>query len=100
MVTKAQRYYEAFLKFHGQNPRVWGLFEEFALECVRKGFKHYSADAIMHRVRWETDVVTEGDTFKVNNNYVTYYARMFHTNHPEHSTFFKLRELTSLKKSG
>lgn len=99
MATKAQKNYEAFLSFHQQNPKVWTLFEKFTLDRIAKGFKNYSAYAIMQRVRWETDVVTEGDIFKINNNHIPYYARMFHTNHTDRSEFFRLRELTTTKKT-
>lgn len=98
-MNRAQKYYEEFLKFHQQNPQVWVLFEKFTLECINRGFKRYSADAVIHRVRWETDIVTVGGIFKINDHHVTYYARMFHANHLEHEGFFKIRELTSLKKS-
>lgn len=100
MMTKAQKNYEAYLKFHQQNPRVWKLFEKFTLNRIDKGFKNYSAYAIMQRVRWETDILTVGDSFKINNNHIPYYARMFHTNHSERDGFFKVRELTTLKKIG
>ncbi len=44
-----------YVDFDQRNPRVGGYFNAFALFMWAKGFKHYSADAIMHRVRWETD---------------------------------------------
>ena len=45
----------------------------------------------MHRVRWETGIETKGDEYKVNNNYISAYARMFERVYPEHQGFFRKR---------
>lgn len=82
----------AFEEFHWGNPSVYKLFKKFAFEVIRKGHQQYSADAIMHRVRWETNVVTSDDEFKVNNNHVAFYARMFMRDFPEYKGFFRLRK--------
>lgn len=78
-------------QFHKDNPDVYRLFKSFAMTAIHAGHKHFSADAVMHRVRWETSVVTSDDTFKVNNNWVAYYARLFMADHPEHDGFFRTR---------
>lgn len=80
-----------FEKFHAENPSVYELFKRFAFQVIRRGFQHYSADAIVHRIRWETGVVTQGDDFKINNNWVSAYARMFEREYPEHQGFFRKR---------
>lgn len=73
------------------NPRVLALFERFALEAVRAGLSHYSADAVLHRVRWETAVAERSGEFKANNNWTSYLARWFAMRHPEHAAFFRTR---------
>jgi hypothetical protein len=80
-----------FEKFHSENPRVYELFRQFALEAICKRHVHYSADAIMHRVRWETSISTTDNEFKINNNHVAFYARMFMDENPEHDGFFETR---------
>lgn len=82
---------ERFWKFHLDNPQVYILFEKFTLQLIARGFKHYSADAVMHRVRWETSVETTGDLWKINNDHTAYYSRRFMANHPEYSGFFRTR---------
>jgi hypothetical protein len=82
-------------EFHRSNPNVWKLFVEFALDRIARGFKHYSADALMHRVRWETEAGDPLGEFKVNNNYVSFYARAFSKAYPEHAGFFRTRRQTS-----
>ena len=74
------------------NPRIWILFERFTFEMIARGFLHYSADAVMHRVRWETAaMLDDGSVFKISNDWVAFYARKFHRMHPEHYGFFRLR---------
>lgn len=81
-------------EFHRKHPEVWQLFVRFTFDRVSHGFKHYSADAIMHRVRWETsggDSERSGDGFKINDHFVTFYARRFARLYPEHEEFFAFR---------
>jgi len=80
-----------FERFHVENPRVYELFERFTLQVIKRGFKHYSADAICHRLRWETGIETRGDDRKINNNFVSAYARLFERDHPEYRGFFRKR---------
>jgi len=83
---------DAFERFDADNPKVWELFVRFTKQLIARGFKHYSADAVLHRVRWETAVETTGDAFKVNNNFVSGYARKFEREYPEHAGFFRMRQ--------
>lgn len=94
--------YEAMLEavraFHKAHPEVWTLFERFALDRAARGFAHYSADAVMHRVRWETsggDKTRGEDGFKINDHHVAFYARRFMRLHPELPGFFRTRRQTS-----
>lgn len=84
-----------FLKFHTDNPIVWELFTKFTLRLIERGFKHYSADAICHRIRWEVDVEIKDGEFKLNNNYTSRYARLFHKTFPQYAGFFRNRTLIS-----
>jgi hypothetical protein len=84
--------FEAFRVFHRANGHVWYLFERFAMEVVARGFRHYSADAVMHRVRWETTMSTRSvDGLKINNNHVAWYARVFRETWPEYGDLFQMR---------
>lgn len=83
----------AFAQFDREHPEVWRLFERFTLDLIARGWSHYSADAVLHRVRWETDAGAEpgSETFKINNNWTAHYARKFRRAHPAHAGFFRLR---------
>ena len=85
----------AFHEFNAKNPVIFNLFHRFAIEARGRGHKHFSADAIMHRVRWETSVSTTGRIFKINNNHIAYYARALMEQRPEFKGFFRTRKVPS-----
>ena len=82
---------ENFLRFHKENPHVYEMFKRFAFDAIEAKLKTLSANFIFERIRWETDVVTKGDQFKLNNNYRAYYARMFMDQYPN-APEFRIRE--------
>lgn len=85
----------AFDRFHADNPHVWTLFEKFALEAIARGRGKFGAKAIFERLRWYSIVETDGEPWRLNNNYTAYYARLFESRHPEHAGFFEMREVGS-----
>jgi len=91
-----------FGDFDGKNPFVWSLFVEFTEQLVERGFRHYSADAVLHRIRWETSVGTReagsaaGRLLKLNNNYAAYYARKYHRISEATDGFFHTRRVRGI----
>jgi len=83
---------QKFAEFDAAHPEVWALFERFTLQLIARGFQHHSADAVLHRVRWETSANADGKPFKLNNNYTPYFARKFHRAHPHLAGFFRNRK--------
>ena len=79
--------------WHKQNPHVYDLFEKFTLDAISKGHERLSAWLIVNRIRWETTVETRGDDFKISNDFIAYYARLFMHNHPRYEGFFKTKQL-------
>ena len=84
---------QAFQEFHKSNPEVYQYFRWFAFEAIISGRKRFSAYLIANRIRWETQVVAGDVKFKINNNHIAFYARMFTQEFPEHSDLFELRAL-------
>lgn len=82
---------QGFAEFHRENPQVYVLFRHFTMQVIARGHKHYSADAVVHRIRWETSVKMQGEIHKINNNYVAFYSRLFERDHPQHAGFFRKR---------
>lgn len=78
-------------EWHKANPKVWDKFEEYTLEAIASGRKHYSQWAIINRIRWHSEIETKSGEFKISNNYISFYARLFHARYPEHSDFFRLK---------
>ena len=63
-----------------------------------------SADAVMHHVRFTTPINAKGDMFKVNNNAVSLFVRIYLDERPQHKEKFQLRhsfldDLTAAEKS-
>jgi len=84
-------------EFAKKHPAVGPLFDRFALEKVAQGFRHYSASAVWHRIRWETPAGADGLlAFKLNNDFIPHYARAFMRRYPSAPPgFFRTRRLTS-----
>jgi hypothetical protein len=82
-----------FERFHRTNPMIYDMFKRFATRLRERGARRASAWLIMNRIRWEVNVETYGDDFKICNNYFALYARLFVTEHPEQLGFFKFKQM-------
>lgn len=67
-------------------------FEILALEIRERGFRRYSADAILHRIRWHMHVERGDREFKCNDHWTAPLARWFMNRNPKAGKFFELRE--------
>jgi len=83
--------------WHKQNPQVYEKFKEYTLEAVNSGRKRYSHWAIINRIRWNREIETRGGEFKISNDYICFYARLFHAEYPEYREFFNLKPLKEEK---
>ncbi len=87
---------EQFDVWIGSNPKIWALFEKYAMDLARRGFQHYGAKAVVERMRWHLNIeLPVGEEFVMNNNYTSRLARRFVELHPEHGSLFRMRELRS-----
>lgn len=80
-----------FQEYNQQHPNVYPRFLQIALEMHAKGFKRYSAKAILEVVRYFTSVAENGGKFKINNNTTPMFARQAMEDRPELKDFFELR---------
>lgn len=71
---------------------VTDLFETLAFQVHSRGFRKYSARALLHQIRWHHRIERGDVHFKVNNNYSRVLARWFHQKHPKMDGFFETRE--------
>lgn len=81
-------------RWHKENPHVYDLFKRFSLQAINKGHKRLSAWLIVNRIRWETSIETTGSDFKISNDFIAFYARLFMHEHPEYVGFFLTKQMT------
>ena len=79
--------------WHRMNPNVWRLFEKYAFEAIKSGRENYSAWAVIQRIRWHTTIETQGSDFKISNDYIAFYSRLFHAKHKAYDGFFRTKKL-------
>ena len=84
---------QAWWDWHKANPNIFLLFERFSLEAITNGHKRLSAWLIVNRIRWETIVATTGGDFKINNDHIAFYARLFIAKYPQYKEFFVIKRM-------
>lgn len=91
-VNRLEQMRGACAEFHLKHPEVWKMFVEFTNDRIARGFLHYGVSAIFERIRWEAELGADGALeFKLNNNFVAFYARRFAKMYPKHAEFFRTR---------
>jgi hypothetical protein len=99
-ITRLEEMRAQFEAFDKDHPGVWVLFERFTFDRISRGFENFGSKAVMERIRWETaEAQTPEDQFKISNNFTPFYARKFHTRHPEHDGFFRTHIQPSAAKA-
>ena len=83
-----------FVKYHEEHPEIYAMFVKFTLQITEKR-NRYSAKNIFHRIRWETTVSDKVSEFKIDDGWISHYARKFAEDFPEHSSLFQFRERSS-----
>ena len=86
---------QRFAAFHAANPHIYELLRRMALDMQRLGVRRYGMKGLFEVLRWRWAVQTQGEEFKLNNNYTAHYARLLMANEPRLAGFFELRELQS-----
>jgi hypothetical protein len=88
-----------FCEFHTKHPHVWRQFERSALRLIARGHVRYSADGILHVIRFDADVrVERTGSWKIDNRFSAFYSRMFALAHAEHAEFFETRRINRDEK--
>ena len=84
-------------EWHKNNPQVYEKFKLYTFDAISSGRKNYSHWAIINRIRWNAEIETSGGDFKISNDHICFYARLFHAQFPEYDGFFKLKPLKEEK---
>jgi len=84
---------KTFELFHKQNPHVLDTVIRIASELKHKrGFKRCGMKMLFERLRWLYALQTQGDDYKLNNNYTAYYARTVMALRKDLEGFFAVRK--------
>ena len=85
-----------FNNFNRDNPEVYELFKRFTFQAINKGHTRLSAWMIANRIRWETQIETVNDDYKISNDYIALYSRKFMKDYPQHDGFFRTKPMKRL----
>ena len=89
--SASSRLEQKFLDFHEANPHIYDIIVQISRGLKAKGFKRAGMKMIFERLRWLWAIQTQGDDYKLNNNYTAFYARKVMSEVPELQGFFKVR---------
>lgn len=81
-----------FEKFDAENPQVWERLTELMWEVHLQGIERWSVKAAFEVMRYES-IRTNGQDFKLPNDYTSRYARKLLEHYPHFEGFIETREL-------
>jgi hypothetical protein len=87
-LTKTER---DFNDFHSQNPHVYTALEDLAVRASNAGVKRLGVGALVETLRYSASLQTQGDAYKINNNYRALYARLLILKRPELASLLETR---------
>lgn len=75
-----------------ENPDLWSAFYHKSVTLMNAGRSHFSARTIIEVIRWDSAIHSQGDIYKINNNWAPDMARLFMKTVPGAGDLFALRE--------
>lgn len=88
---------EQVLDYARSNPEIWHWFQKITFFVIGRG-KKIGSKGVWEKIRWEVEIENDGE-FKTNNNFPSYYGRVFELKYPEHIGFFQKRLVRGLKEA-
>ncbi len=82
---------DRFNTFHAENPHVLDTLLSLAQEAHTHGFKRIGIGMLYERARWELSLQTQGDVYRLNNDYRAFYARLIVDADPSLAGLFAMR---------
>lgn len=86
-----QEYHPNFWGWLNKNEHIYLEFVSLAKQMQATGRTKWSARGITEVLRWHSGLRSNGDVFKVNNNYSAGMARLAMLEYPVLNGFFELR---------
>lgn len=84
---------QRFEQWHALNPWVYTALEHLVEDWLAMGHTRVGIKQLFEVLRWNYGRKTVGDTFKVNNDFTSRYARMLVADHPEWAEAIEIRSL-------
>ncbi len=84
-----------FAEWIAANPQVLDAFCQRALDAKHAGRTKIGAKRLVEVMRWDTNLTTNGDSFRLNNSFTSRLVRVAVARHSELAGFFEQRELRS-----
>lgn len=82
-----------FETFHQLNPWVLRALETLTADYLKRGARRVGIGMLFEVLRWRYVAATEGDEFRLNNNYRSRYVRLLIERHPDWAQAFEVRSL-------
>lgn len=96
-VPKGATIQERFEAFHKANPQVYRALVQLALSMKNSGRKKYGMKGLFEVLRWNYNITTRGEEFKMSNDFTSRYARLIMDVEPELDGFFDTRPLRAIQ---
>ncbi len=80
-----------FEDFHNRNPQVWSQFARLTKAVIQRGHSKLFGRMIWELIRYNSMMQTDGDPFKLDNDLLPYYTRLFHIEYPQFGKVFETR---------
>lgn len=86
-----------FQQYDQKNKHVYELYKAIALELAHQGRRCIGSKQIFEIMRYDYQFLSNGDQYKVNNNYAAMYARKFVLEHPQFGNLFRFKQLKGVR---
>lgn len=97
-VARSATIQEHFESFHKHNPHVYAALKSLALQMLSNGVRRYGIKGLFEILRWQFSLQTNGEAFRLPNNFTSRYARLLIQQEPQLEGFFELCELREVKR--
>ncbi|GAA1919907.1 hypothetical protein [Streptantibioticus ferralitis] len=84
---------QQFEEFHRLNPWVLKALESLTADYLARGARRVGIGMLFEVLRWRYTTATEGDEFRLNNNFRSRYVRLIVERHPQWQSAFEVRSL-------
>lgn len=87
---------ERFEAFHQLNPWILRHLETLTADCVERGLTRIGIGMLFEVLRWQYGIATQGEPWKLNNDFRSRYVRRLLELHPEWSSLFETRKIHTI----